>query len=276
MTFARTLILVFKHQIGWIGYLCMACVVTFYLVACKPHTPLQPRHHYTITGQGQPTIVIEAATGQDSKSWRVIQDSLNQYTRVVTYDRLGLGQSDSATTPRDLANLTADLYRFLEAEQITPPFLFVGHGLGGQIVQYYTHQYPDQVVGLLLVDPIHEDHPLPQDSSYTSSRLYLNGTTAVAFEEFKAYDANNELMRHSSLPQNLQIHVIVSLNFSGEGTFDRMLQKREPFLKWQSRMPNVTISTTNVRGRYLHTTDPQLVLSALKTLLKRTEAPKVQ
>src|SRR5690606_28768641 len=48
-------------------------------------------------------------------------------------------------------------HQFLEATQLPPPYILVGHSLGGLVLTKYTSQHPEHVAGLILLDPTHQD-----------------------------------------------------------------------------------------------------------------------
>ena len=81
--------------------------------------------------------------GDVGESWDEIQLEIAKYSTVITYDRLGLGNSDSAKTVRSIENLSEELNLFLEQENLEGPFILVGHSLGGFIVRKYQRDHPD-------------------------------------------------------------------------------------------------------------------------------------
>lgn len=111
-------------------------------------------------GQGSPTVVFDAGLGGNTASWDTIQPEIGQQTRACAYDRAGLGFSDPATRPGTSANIVDDLHRLLVAAGIKPPYILVGHSYGGMNVRLYADDYPTEVVGMVLVDPSHEDEEL--------------------------------------------------------------------------------------------------------------------
>src|SRR5262249_32467555 len=84
------------------------------------------------------------------------------FTRVISYDRAGLGWSDPPTAPLTMSRLVGDLRALLNAAEMPPPYILVGHSFGALIVRAYAARYPDHAAGLLLVDPLRpeEGHPL--------------------------------------------------------------------------------------------------------------------
>jgi pimeloyl-ACP methyl ester carboxylesterase len=112
---------------------------------------------FSTAGSGQPTVVLEAGLGQDRSTWHWIVDAVAQFTRVVAYDRAGRGESDPAPVPRTLREVVADLRRLLTVAGIGGPYIVVGRSYGGLAVRLFAHQYPQDVVGMVLVDASHPD-----------------------------------------------------------------------------------------------------------------------
>jgi pimeloyl-ACP methyl ester carboxylesterase len=106
---------------------------------------------------GSPTVILEAGAGLASPSWAWVQSAVATTTRVCAYDRAGLGWSDPGPTPRDARQVAHELHTLLERAAIAGPYVLVGHSLGGMYVRVYAAQYPDEVVGLVLVDASHPD-----------------------------------------------------------------------------------------------------------------------
>ena len=111
-------------------------------------------------GQGSPTVVFDAGLGGNTASWDLVQPAVALKTRACTYDRAGLGFSDPSTRPGTSANAVDDLHRLLMAAGIKPPYILVGHSLGGMNARLYADEYPSEVVGMVLVDPSHEDQSI--------------------------------------------------------------------------------------------------------------------
>ena len=104
------------------------------------------------------TVVMEAA--EFSLSWASVQSEVAQFTRVCTYDRAGLGWSEVSPHPRTAANIVDELHTLLEQAGQQPPYILVGHSKGGMYVRLFAHTYPDEVVGMVLVDSSHEGQEL--------------------------------------------------------------------------------------------------------------------
>jgi pimeloyl-ACP methyl ester carboxylesterase len=116
-------------------------------------------------GAGSPTVVLEAGMGGGAASWATVFDDVAATTRVCAYDRAGLGSS-SPRGPHTLADATTDLRAALAAAGEQPPFLVVGHSLGGAYARVFASDHPGETAGLLMLDTFDPDlqadwiHPL--------------------------------------------------------------------------------------------------------------------
>jgi len=115
------------------------------------------RLHYLTAGDGSPTIVLEAGLGVSSLEWGLVFPRLTEFSRVMAYDRAGMGRSEPNAAPRTVRRLVAELHMLLKEAAIPGPYLLVGHSWGGLLIRLFAHCYPEEVVGLVLIDPSHED-----------------------------------------------------------------------------------------------------------------------
>ena len=118
------------------------------------------RLHLNCTGKSGPTIVLISGAGDFSFDWGLVQPGVSRFARVCGYDRAGLAWSDPGPTPRTMRQDAYELHTLLIVAGIKAPFVLVGHSIGGLIARVYAGQYPDEVVGMVLVDPTHEDTTL--------------------------------------------------------------------------------------------------------------------
>ena len=110
------------------------------------------RLHIKCTGEGSPTVVIESGWGDFSAAWGWVQPEVAKTTRVCTYDRAGMGWSESSPEPRTAREFAKELHTLLEKANVPGPYILVGHSLGGYTILVYAHDYPAEVSGLVLID----------------------------------------------------------------------------------------------------------------------------
>ena len=112
------------------------------------------RLHLLESGRGSPTIVLEAGLMSTVLSWSELQRELAGSFRVVSYDRAGLGWSDMGPMPRTADRIVDELHTLLERAAIPPPYVLVGHSFGGLTMPLFAARFPDEVAGVVLVDPV--------------------------------------------------------------------------------------------------------------------------
>ncbi len=107
--------------------------------------------------RGQPIVTLDSGLGSDSTAWNLVQPEVAKFAKVCSYDRAGLGQSDKSPKRGDGDRIIADLHRLLVAADIQPPFVLVGHSLGGVNCRRYAVEYSRDVVGMVFVDSANEN-----------------------------------------------------------------------------------------------------------------------
>jgi len=113
--------------------------------------------HIDCTGDGNPTVVLESGLGDTFMSWRKVQPEIAKFARVCSYDRAGLGYSDPSSQPRTAKVIAEELHALLQAAGVRPPYVLVGHSMGGYDVRLFASLYRNEVAGMVLVDASHPD-----------------------------------------------------------------------------------------------------------------------
>jgi pimeloyl-ACP methyl ester carboxylesterase len=113
--------------------------------------------HINCTGDGTPTVILESGLGGGSLDWSLVQPEVAKFGRVCSYDRAGIVWSSAGGGRRDAVQITDELHELLGAARIPPPYVLVGHSIGGVYVQLFAARYPDEVAGVVLVDSSHPD-----------------------------------------------------------------------------------------------------------------------
>jgi pimeloyl-ACP methyl ester carboxylesterase len=97
--------------------------------------------------------VIDTGWGDSSAGWGWVQPEVAKTTRICTYDRAGMGWSEVSPQPRTAREFAKELHTLLANANEPGPYVLVGHSLGGYTVRVYAHDYPEEVAGLVLIDP---------------------------------------------------------------------------------------------------------------------------
>lgn len=105
-------------------------------------------------GSGGPAVLFEAGIAATNLNWHHIQEKVSCFTATASYDRSGLGWSSPCRTLRTPGNISTELHAMLEMAGIKPPYILVGHSFGGLVMRRYAALYPEDVAGVVLVDPM--------------------------------------------------------------------------------------------------------------------------
>ena len=108
-------------------------------------------------GSGSPTVVLDSGLGDLLSEWRPVQLRISSFTRVCSYDRAGYGESDAGPFPRTSLQISRELHTLLQNAGEHPPYILVSHSFGGYNVRIFNGKFPNEVVGIVLVDSPQED-----------------------------------------------------------------------------------------------------------------------
>lgn len=146
---------------------CLLWVMLLWLSGCVAMAPIPDRRtteieghkmEYAVAGAGSPTIVFISGGGPaHMDSWSKIYPEAAKISRVVAYNRFGDGESDPAEEAQTGLRVTAALHALLRQTGQPPPYVLVGHSLGGLFANLFARQHPDEVAGVVLVDSSHPD-----------------------------------------------------------------------------------------------------------------------
>jgi pimeloyl-ACP methyl ester carboxylesterase len=133
-----------------------------------------------LEGKGAHTVILEAGLGDTLDVWKTVQPLIAaKCARTLSYNRAGYLGSDNSDEPRDSATIVAELRAELKSQNLKPPYVLVGHSLGGLYMQYFARNYPQEVAGLVLVDSTHWEQQL--DMGNKANTPYNTRTAVTLF-----------------------------------------------------------------------------------------------
>jgi pimeloyl-ACP methyl ester carboxylesterase len=113
--------------------------------------------HLVCAGSGSPAVILESGAGEFSIDWALAQPLIAKITRVCAYDRAGYAWSQMGPGFEQFPAVAADLRELLQRAGVRPPWILVGHAFGALYARDYQRRFPEQVAGLVLVDPTPEE-----------------------------------------------------------------------------------------------------------------------
>jgi pimeloyl-ACP methyl ester carboxylesterase len=143
-------------------------------------------------GTGKVNVIFDSGMGDDLSVWSKVANGVSTFSRVITYDRAGLGWSEESSKTRDSKVIIEELHSVIKQKNITGPMVLVGHSFGGVNMQLYALTYPENVAALVLVDSAHENQidKMPQANLF-QKYIFKFGMWAAPFGLPRLYLSNN-------------------------------------------------------------------------------------
>ena len=251
---------------------------------------------------GQPVIVFESGLGTPMGNWdKIVADSLN-LGPMVTYDRPGIGASEAIDEAPTLKNVADRLVSLLEHLKVEPPYVLVGHSLGGVYVRGFAVYYPEKLAGLVIVDPGDFTETQQNKRDYYEvldwdeerisqhirmevdkrARRRAGAPPAIrregeALARMRIHDFQ-EIQTHA-LP-NIPVHIVVGGRFdlpperrSKEFDEERLFRSKTKHrvARWTDVIQSVErgmLLYSGDAGHFVQWVDPELVIASIKIVLK--------
>lgn len=212
--------------------------------------------------QHSPTVVFESGLGDGAKVWRKTIDALPSGSSVFTYDRPGYGKNPSAVSPRDPCTIATELRARLLASGTPPPYVLVGHSLGGQYAYAFARLFPQDVAGLILVDATAPGHWQMLQSKFpaAASVVKVMKTTIFSKAMRREFDAQEQCL--ADLPQtplSFTTRVLVRTQPDEMGG-ERMLNiEHEMAQKWLRMTGAAATEPVDRSGHYIQKDQPRIL-----------------
>ena len=248
------------------------------------------KQYVVVEGTGEPTIVFLTGKGRTQADFRKVYNKLEATNTIFSYDRSGIGQSELIRNDRTIDTMAFELNALLVKEKIKPPYILVGHSLGGSIARCFVTMYPDKVSGMVFLDPAHEEEyrngmAIRTDSDKVvfseqfRSFLKVKGKTKGQHAESKqcfdfdtlGYSTNQKILKSTILPLNIPITLILSTEADIDNDYiEKELEFRNQFFnQWKNLYPQVKIVSVPKTGYFIQMEEPSLVVSEIKEVIEK-------
>lgn len=246
-----------------------------------------PRLRMLVAGHGKATVIFEAGAGSPLEAWVRIQPGVSRFAKTVSYDRAGNGLSDQGPVPRDGAHVVAELHAALKSARLAPPYILVGHSLGGPFVRLFAATYPREVAGLVLVDPTQEallawakQHRTGDDDHDDSENP---GHAPRPDDEVDCAPQTFAELRDKPLPAGMAVTLISGMGPREIPSFITAKMRREVekdrltlypaklrfYKEWLAKVPGAQLIVTQESGHGIPYEEPDLVIKAIRDLVER-------
>lgn len=264
-------------------------------------------------GTGSPTVVLVTGYRTSARYWtddllnpdaprRMVLPGVAETTRVCSYDRPGTyaeigeeilpSRGDAIAQPRTAPEVVAELHALLQAADVPGPYVLAAHSLGGLFARLYASTYPDEVVGLVLVDAFSErlETLLPPDRYEALKRLNQEGGTDTVFSiegygdvETLGWGADNAVVREAVAATPLRPMPLAVLAHGRpfavpEGAQGFTSAALEGFLRAANEdlatlVPDARFFVAADSGHDIHQDQPELVIEAIRQVVAGVRGP---
>jgi pimeloyl-ACP methyl ester carboxylesterase len=275
-------------------------------------------------GEGSPTVILEAGAYGRGDVWirdlekpagerTMVLPGVARFTRVCAYDRPGTigdvnpdlepdgplfypSRSDPVPQPRTTQDKVDDLHALLTAAAIPGPYVLVGHSAGGLVGRLYASEYPDAVVGMVLLDSTHEDVWLRFQEALTPDQWEVfEDLTVNQKEKQEAYpevelwftapladDATTGQVRQAMKDAPLHPMPLVVLAHGipfGDAFPGWPREKMEAIMSelqedLAQQVPNARLAVATESGHNIHQDQPELVIEAIREVVDAVRDPR--
>ncbi|MFL6156588.1 MAG: alpha/beta fold hydrolase [Marmoricola sp.] len=227
-------------------------------------------------GKGEPTMVLEVGEGRLHGDLARVQEAYKSRMRVCSYDRANKGASKEAATPRAGADVVADLHDLLRAAKVPGPYLLVGHSAGGLIAMAYAATHPDDVLGLVAINPVAPWKPwLPVMADMTASErrdevAFLTGTNGESLN-YKDISRSVDGPVPTTIPASFLVSSAVECP-PGDGACSKMIARYDDVMRQVARRWGSAPLTVVDASHDIQFDDIDAVTTAIDDVLDRAHA----
>jgi pimeloyl-ACP methyl ester carboxylesterase len=240
----------------------------------------------------QPLIVLEAGAGAALETWQPVFSEVSKIGPVVAYDRRALGQSGPDTAAPTFARTAQTLHALLETLKTPPPYVLVGHSMGGVFIRGFASMYPSETTGMVYLDvPDFESTRAeraaalpPEDRKAALEPPVLPeippgtppGLAAVYEQQLNEMRDDYPSARGWKQPPGIPVAVVITtradrLRGNG-GAMVRLQMKHQS--EWALGSPNSLFVLAGHTGHQVHRDDPALVVRLIAHVYERSALVK--
>ena len=240
--------------------------------------------HVIVNGTGEPAVIFEGGLECSTKLYDKLRIPVSEFTRAVSYDHAGIGYSTRSPDQRTLPNYVNELCRLLRKEEIYPPYILVGHSIGGFIIRYFAHIYPNDVAGLVFIDMPPDDWFNYIRTTHSPEDLLMfnkifdpdltDTYKGVGKEELKMYEYNTALLEGIKIPHHIPVRMVTSIKYyswTKEKGYhpEDMIIWAEMQAEVLEGVPDSKQIITEKSGHFIQGSEPELVIDAIKELVDK-------
>lgn len=239
-------------------------------------TTAEPGHlERHVEGSGRPVVVFQSGLGDGLGVWSAVQAGLPKEVTSIAVSRAGYGRSDAREGDHSPCAAATELRASLRQAALAPPYVLVGHSLGGLYQYAFARLYPDEVAGIVLIEPTHPQHWPRLQRDAPAMAMVVRTARLAAFSPTMRREFDDQqrcLEGLSSLPApEVPTRVLVRGRFvpPEAGAFERMM--RELWRDWQTLLHASGVEPVDGTGHYIQKDKPTVVVDAILAVVQSSK-----
>ena len=225
-----------------------------------------------VGGQGSPAVIFEGGFGVGIASWSSVQKDVAAFSQTVSYDRAGLGQSDLGPKPRSAKQIANELHTALQKSGVKPPYVMVGHSFGGIYVRVFADMYPNEVAGMVLIDPSQESFNdwlgKHQPDRLKEAERNIANTGEGVKAEFAAVDTSYSQARVAKVPAGIPVTLLTATEDDSMPAEGRKVWI-EKHKEWLATVPGSKHIIVEKAAHFIQAQQPGVVIEAIRQVSKQ-------
>ena len=253
-------------------------------------------------GSGGPTVILISGYHDSADLWTLAEPQppipaeavlpgIARFARVCAYDRPGtlryLANPGSVTDrstpvpmPRTARDVVDELHALLAAAEVPGPYILAAHSLGGLFARLYAQTYPDEVVGLVLVDTFSPEVPAIFGDKWPAYRDLLSATGTQADPAAERIELDESITQLEQAPALRSVPAVVLSKTEPFGGLPAVLPDGFTAENLESRWPLVQAGVGTIQPQtplieatgsdhYIQVNQPDLVIDATRLVIGR-------
>ncbi len=213
-----------------------------------------------VSGRGQATVIFENGLGDGVTSWQYVVPEVSAFAKVMTYNRLVYSKQVSAQ------QIVDHLHSLLQKEHLNPPYILVGHSLGGLYLQLFAREYPKEVAGMVLIDSV---------SPWQTQIDPLPSITVPYYAEASGIRLSQKEVLSAPVFPQIPLIVISATKHKLSATQYASSAQEAQWAGWQNQLADLTPNSQHVSINTLHDVQnhaPWLVIAAIKQIVGESKS----
>jgi len=253
----------------------------------KARSSLPPKHttllaggpmEYVKAGNGSPAVVLIGGFGIPIEGWALVLPQLTQVSTLFAYNRRWISASAEPQQPQTGTVVVDELRALLDAAAVAPPYVIVGHALGGLYANLFARRFGHEVAGIVLLEAVHPDDDIDEGRLRFMPRSHRPGRSRRGARRhhelhFLAETAR-EIEQAGPLP-DVPLTIVSGgrppprWTTSPQQVRTHAARQRE-LVALSQRATHVVAAAT---GHFPQVTDPEIVVGAVREVVARSRRP---